>query len=120
MPKSKGQSLLQGAGILGASMIIVKLIGAVFKIPLGNILDGYGMSYFSTAYNIFTMIFAFSTAGLPAAVAKIIAEQSVHNRYRDMRKTHDVSKKLFVLLGLVGFIVMVSVSWLYVIYVKNM
>ena len=59
-------------------MIIVKLIGAIFKIPLGNILDGDGMGYFSTAYSVFTMIFAFSTAGLPAAIAKMVAEQSVH------------------------------------------
>ena len=43
-----GQNLLRGASVLGASMIIVKLFGALFKIPLGNILDGDGMGYFST------------------------------------------------------------------------
>ena len=40
---SQGQNLLRGATVLGASMIIVKLFGALFKIPLGNILDGDGM-----------------------------------------------------------------------------
>ena len=65
-----GQNLLRGASVLGASMIIVKLFGALFKIPLGNILDGDGMGYFSTSYSIFTMIYSFSTAGLPAAIAK--------------------------------------------------
>ena len=50
-----GQNLLRGASVLGASMIIVKLFGALFKIPLGNILDGDGMGYFSTSYSIFTM-----------------------------------------------------------------
>lgn len=53
LEKSKGQNLLQGASILAASTIIVKLIGAVFKIPLGNILNGDAMGYFSTAYSVF-------------------------------------------------------------------
>lgn len=70
---SQGQNLLRGATVLGASMIIVKLFGALFKIPLGNILDGDGMGYFSTSYSIFTMIYSFSTAGLPAAIAKMVA-----------------------------------------------
>ena len=77
MRSRKSQNLLQGASILGASIIIVNLVGAVFKIPLGSILDGEGLGYYSTAYSIFSMIFAFSTAGLPAAVAKMVAEQSV-------------------------------------------
>ncbi len=119
MPKSKGQSLLQGAGILGAAMITVKLIGAVFKIPLGNILDGDGMGYFSTAYSVFSMIFAFSTAGLPAAIAKMVAEQSVHDRYRDIRKIHRISTRLFFCMGLVGFILMVAFSWIYVRMADN-
>lgn len=119
MQKGKGQSLLQGASILAAAMIIVKLIGAIFKIPLGNILDGDGMGYFSTAYSVFTMIFAFSTAGLPAAIAKMVAEQSVHDRYRDIRKIHRISVKLFFFMGLIGFILMVAFSWLYVKMADN-
>ncbi len=119
MQKNKGQSLLQGAGILAASMITVKLIGAIFKIPLGNILDGDGMGYFSTAYSVFSMIFAFSTAGLPAAISKMVAEQSVHDNYRDIRKIHRISTRLFFFMGLLGFILMVAFSWGYVKIADN-
>lgn len=121
MQKTKGgQSLLQGAGILAGAMITVKLIGAIFKIPLGNILDGDGMGYFSTAYSVFSMIFAFSTAGLPAAIAKMVAEQSVHDRYRDIRKIHKISTRLFFFMGLIGFILMVAFSWAYVRIADNL
>ena len=75
--------------MLGASMIIVKLIGALFKIPLGNILDGNGMGYFSTSYSIFTRIYSFATAGLPAAIAKMVAERSVRGRARDIRRLQE-------------------------------
>ena len=38
MGKEKKQNLMQGAAILLFSMIIVKIVGAIFKLPLGNIL----------------------------------------------------------------------------------
>ena len=119
MPNRKSQSLLQGASILAASTIIVKLIGAVFKIPLGNILDGDGMGYFSTAYSVFTMIYAFSTAGLPSAIAKMVAEQSVKERYRDIRKIHFISTRFFFILGVTGFLIMALGSGLFVQMAKT-
>lgn len=119
LQNSKSQSLLQGASVLAAAMIIVKLVGAVFKIPLGNILDGKGMGYFSTAYSVFTMIYAFSTAGLPAAIAKMVAEQSVRGRYRDIRKIHAISTRFFFLLGIGGFLLMALGSKLFVNMAKN-
>lgn len=114
MQSRKSQSLLQGASVLAAAMIIVKLIGAVFKIPLGNILDGEGMGYFSTSYSVFSMIYAFSTAGLPAAVAKMVAEQSVRERYQDIRRIRALSVRLFFWMGLIGFLLMAAFSKLYV------
>ena len=114
-----GQNLLRGASVLGASMIIVKLIGALFKIPLGNILDGDGMGYFSTSYSIFTMIYSFSTAGLPAAIAKMVAEQSVRGRARDIRRLRQLSVRLFLILGLVGTGLILLLSKVYVNIANN-
>ena len=46
--KEGGQNFLHGALILAASALIVKLIGAFFKVPLANIIGGSGMGYFMT------------------------------------------------------------------------
>ena len=43
--KSNRQSFIHGAAILAVSLIIVKILGLVFKIPLTNILGGVGMGY---------------------------------------------------------------------------
>ena len=40
----KNQSFLKGSVILIASAVIAKAIGALFKIPLTNMLGGVGMS----------------------------------------------------------------------------
>jgi len=119
LEKTKGQNLIQGASILAASTMIVKLIGAVFKIPLGNILNGDAMGYFSTAYSVFTMVYAISTAGLPAATAKIVAEQAAKDRYRDIQKIRKLSLRLFLILGIIGTALLILFSGVYVRTAEN-
>ena len=48
----KRPSFLGGAAVLAAAVAIVKLIGAVYKIPLGNIIGDEGKAHFTVAYNI--------------------------------------------------------------------
>ena len=60
---SKKQSFMSGAAMLAASVAIVKIIGAVYKIPFGNIVGSEGQTYFNVAYNIYNMLLTISTAG---------------------------------------------------------
>ena len=48
----KKQNFLHGATLLALATVIVKVIGAVYKIPLQAILGKIGYSYFSSAYDI--------------------------------------------------------------------
>ena len=50
--KIKKQSFMEGAAVLVIAHLLVKVIGACFKIPLANILQETGMAYFSRAYNL--------------------------------------------------------------------
>ena len=49
----KKQNFIKASVILMASAVAAKVLGAVFKIPLTNMLGGVGMSYFGCAYSIF-------------------------------------------------------------------
>jgi stage V sporulation protein B len=109
LTKQKKQSFLYGATILMVSMIIVKLVGALFKIPISNILHETGMTYFNQAYSIFTVIYALTVTGLSAAVARMVAENAAKERYRDVRKLLKLSTLIFVILGALGAII-VAVS----------
>ncbi len=104
--EAKKQNILHGAMVLGAAAIIVKIIGAVFRIPLGNLIGGQGLGYFSTAYNLFNTIYSLVTAGLPIAVSKMVAESMAKGRYRDVRRIARVSANLFIVLGVIGTILM--------------
>ena len=64
------QGFLHGAFILMFGVLLVKAIGALFKIPLSSIITEDGMGYFSTAYSFFNVLFSLSTVGFPVAVAR--------------------------------------------------
>ena len=61
----KKNSFFGGAAILTASVIVVKLIGALYKIPLGGILSDAGFADFNTAYNIYSLLIIISTCRWP-------------------------------------------------------
>ncbi len=100
--KEIGQSVLKGSLILVVANLLVKVIGALFKIPLTNLLGNEGMGYFSSAYTIYSGLFTVATAGLPVAIAKMIAESTAHNNLRELKRIHHVSYVMFAVVGVVG------------------
>ena len=100
--QSKKPSFLGGAAILAAAVVAVKLIGAVYKLPLNNILGGVGKTYFDTAYLIYNFLLTFSTAGLPLAISKMTSQAHAQGRDNQKRKIFRVAIWLFFLLGAVG------------------
>ncbi len=101
--KEKRQSFVHGAAILAIAGIAVKVIGACYKIPLGGLLGPVGMADFSIAYNIYALLFVLSTAGVPAAVSKMISEAYASDESGEMYKIYKVSYLTFVLVGFLGF-----------------
>ena len=58
----KKQGFVHGALILMLAGIVVKIVGALFKIPLSNIIGDTAMGYFNTAYSVYSMCFLISIA----------------------------------------------------------
>lgn len=106
MSKQKKQSFLGGAAILAAAVAIVKLIGAVYKIPLGNIIGDEGKAHFTVAYNIYNLLLTISTAGLPLAISKLTSEAHALGKENEKRKLFRTSIWLFFGLGAVGALFM--------------
>lgn len=100
--KAGGQNFLQGALILAASALIVKLIGAFFKVPLANILGGAGMGYFMTAYDLFNPVRSLAIAGIPVAVSKMVSEAVATGHFADARRTFRAALGLMCVTGALG------------------
>lgn len=110
MPSKGKQSVLHGAMILFIANGIVTVIGAIFKIPLTNLIGSAGMGYFGTAYTIFNLVYSISIAGLPIAVSKMVSENVAKGRYIDVRRIVKISTSLFLITGTVGTTVMIVFS----------
>lgn len=102
----KRPSFLGGAAVLAAAVAIVKIIGAVYKIPLGNIIGDEGKAHFTVAYNIYNLLLTISTAGLPLAISKLTSEAHALGRENEKRKLFRTAIWLFFGLGTVFSLVM--------------
>lgn len=96
---NKKQTFLQGAIILLVANMMVKVIGALFKIPLQWMLGDEGMGIFSVAYQFYTAMFVISTAGVPVALSKMVSESAALGRNKEIRAIIRISGLVFITLG---------------------
>lgn len=103
---AKQNTFFGGAAILAAGILVVKLIGMFYKIPLANIIGEQGNADFNNAYNIYAVLLTISTAGLPVAVSKLVSEANATGRRNQVRRVFLLSLSLFLALGTASFLVM--------------
>lgn len=101
---------LKNTAILFASMTITKIVGALFKIPLANVLGGTGMGYFSTAYGLYSPVFAVTAAGIPTVMMRLTAQNIAASRPENALKTRRTAMLLFSLVGLGGTLIVALFS----------
>ncbi len=103
---SKKQSFLHGTALLALATAIVKVIGAVYKIPLNQIIGEQGFAYFNTAYEIYNVLLMVCTAGLPVAMSRMISEASSLGHNNQVRRVYQTCRAIFLGLGISGSLLM--------------
>ena len=88
-----------GAIILGFAGLLVKLLGALFRIPLGNIIGDDGMGYYQTAYPIYNLFLTIATAGIPTAIARMTSERYAIDRPYEAYRVFRISSVLLFATG---------------------
>ncbi len=106
---SKDNNFFKGAAILSIAGILVKILGAIYRIPLSNIIGDQGMGYYQTAYPFYQLLLTLSTSGFPVAIAKIVSEKRAIGDYRNAYKVFKIAflglliggvlSSLFIALG---------------------
>lgn len=112
----KKQNFIKGSIILMISAAVAKLLGAVFKIPLTNILGGVGMSYFSCAYSLFMPVYSLTVTGLSSAVARMTAQSAALGMYANAAKVRRTALGIFSLAGLAGSLLIILLARPFSIY----
>jgi len=116
----KDSRFLKGAFILALSGLLVKVIGALYRIPLYAILGSEGMGLFQMAYPIYAILLTVSSAGLNVAISKVVAERRALGQWGAARAAFGISMFLMVSIGLVGSITLYAMSgWISVHMAKD-
>ncbi len=95
----KKQTFLHGAAWLLMSNAIVKIIGALYKLPLNTVIGPEGFAYFSTAYQIYTVLMTLSVAGLPVAVSRLVSQKYTLGQFNSLRKLQRTATVIYGVLG---------------------
>ena len=99
--ESKKSSFVKQASILAAAGIIARIIGFLYRVPLTNLIGDEGIGLSSWGYNIYMLLLIISSAGLPAAISKMVSERIAVKRYKD---AHRVFKVALIVSSIMGFI----------------
>lgn len=103
--KEQGKwSFLKGAAWIAAGGFIAKIIGAIYRIPLTNLIGGRGLGLYQLVYPVYCLLLTVSATGIPSSIAKLTAERIA--RGENDRAVFKTAMKLFVLIGLVGSLIM--------------
>ena len=106
----KRQGFIKGSAILLAMVLITKILGLLYKIPLTNLLGGTGMGYFASAFSVFTPVFAIVVSGIPSTMARLTAENYALERFSNMRHSKRTAFFLFTIISTAAAAVMILTS----------
>lgn len=107
----KDKKIIGGAVALGIGAFATKLLGAIYRVPLTNLIGGFGLGLYQLVFPVYSVLLDFSGAGVPSALSKIIS--SVNEEQRKQRATEylKTSLKIFSLFGLICSLLMLVFSF---------
>ena len=106
----KKQSFVFGAVILAISGIICKILGAVYKIPLTNILGIQGMGIYYLIFPIYAFLLTFTSSSFTMAISKYVSKNIAENKKLYSYKIFKASLILLVILGSIASITLCLLS----------
>ncbi len=101
--KETGQSFMNNVAVILASQILVKLFGMVYRIVITNI-KGFGdegLGFYNVGFQIYTLLLAISSVGIPNAISKMVSERVALDDYKGAHKIFKTALVLFSVIGLV-------------------
>lgn len=99
--KEKKNSFIGNVLILMVSQVIIRVLGLVYKLIITN-LEGFGdvgNGYYSSGYQIYTVLLLISSQGIPNAMSKLVSQKVAVGEYK---AAHRIFKIAFLLFGIIG------------------
>jgi len=105
--KSRG-TLLKGAATIAAGGLIAKIIGALYRIPLTNLIGGEGIGLYQLVYPFYCILLTVSATGIPSSIATLTARERAENK--SALPLFKTCMKLFLTVGAVSTALMFALA----------
>lgn len=106
----KIKGFVKGALVLIIFNLIGKIIGAIYRIPLANLLGPVGIGEYQLVFPLYSLLLSISVSGIPVAISKIVSEYNSKGQFGDSKKLLKLSCLYLFIISLVGMILIVVLS----------
>ena len=96
------QGLVRGSSVMVTAIGIIKFLGIISIVPINQLLGNIGQGYYSTAYNLYTILMVLAQSGLPTALSKLISERTSTNNYIEIEQLYRTTVKLVSCFAVIG------------------
>lgn len=117
--QENSRSFMNNVTVILISQVIVKVFGMIYRIVITNI-PGFGdkgLGFYNVGFQIYTVLLALSSVGIPNAISKMVSERAVLNDYKGARKIFRTAMILFSAIGLIATAVLFFGSDIFAHYV---
>ena len=102
LKKENKASFLQNVLMLMFSQVVIKLLGPIYRVVIVDV-EGFGNvghGYYSTGYQIYMVLLALSSMGIPNVVSKLVSERIAKKDYIAAHRVFRFALAIFSALGI--------------------
>lgn len=85
---AKAESFIKGTIILAVAALVARVLGLAQRVPLEHLLGFTGDAAFSIANNVYLMLLAVATAGIPSTLSKMVSERYALGRPHEAQRIY--------------------------------
>ena len=96
--------VIQGAILAGAS-VLTRIIGAIYRIPVTNIIDDVGNGIYGNAFEVYSITLILSSLSLPVVVSRLVSSRVALGQWRNAHRVFVTAMMFAIVVGIVAFAV---------------
>ena len=98
---SNTSKFMKNVIMLIVAQVLVKVFGLIYRIVIVNV-PGFGdegNGYYATGYEIYALLLAISSVGIPSVISKLVSERKSIGDEKGANRVFKIASKLFVSIG---------------------
>lgn len=106
MKNVRNDGIIKGAFFLGAGTFVSKFLGAIYRIPLTNLIGSFGLGLYQMVFPVYALLLDFSGAATPSALSKLISSADREEKDKNAYLYLQTAIRFFSVVGIIFSLLM--------------